>query len=193
MIMNSSPKFIAPASGFIRRGFALSLLSLLAIGALSVSLRAQDATPPAANANAGGQDNGNGGGYGGRERRNFSPDAMMARMKTIFGVTDDAEWAVISARITPVMELRRSAMGGGFRMGGFNGGGGRGGNGNPAVDSLRSAITDNMPDAEIKARLEHLRESRKEDQAKLEKAQADLVAVLSVKQEAIAVMMGLVP
>jgi len=91
------------------------------------------------------------------------------------------------------MELRRSAMGGGFRMGGFNGGGGRGGNGNPAVDSLRSAITDNMPDAEIKARLEHLRESRKEDQAKLEKAQADLVAVLSVKQEAIAVMMGLVP
>jgi len=43
-------------------------------------------------------------------------------------------------------------------MGGFNGGGGRGGNGNPAVESLRSAITDNMPDAEIKARLDHLRE-----------------------------------
>ena len=189
MNMNSSLKFIAPASGFIRRGLALSLLSVLASAALSVSLSAQDATPPAGNANTGGQDNGN----GGRQRRNFSPDAMMARMKTIFGVTDDAEWAVISARITPVMELRRSAMGGGFRMGGFNGGGGRGGNGNPAVESLRSAITDNMPDAEIKARLDHLRESRKEDQAKLEKAQADLVAVLSVKQEAIAVMMGLVP
>jgi hypothetical protein len=191
MNMNSSPKFFAPASGFFRRGLSLSLLSLLA-GALSVSLSAQDATPPAGNANAGAQDSGNGNGYGGRERRNFSPDAMMARMKTVFGVTDDAEWAVISARITPIMELRRSTMGG-FRMGGFGGGGGRGGNANPEMEALRSAITDNMPDAEIKARLERLRDSRKAEQAKLEKAQADLVAVLSVKQEAIAAMMGLVP
>jgi hypothetical protein len=78
-------------------------------------------------------------------------------------------------------------------MGGFGGGGGRGGAGNPELDALRSAVTDNMPDAEIKARLERLREVRKEDQEKLEKAQADLVSVLTVKQEAVAVMMGLVP
>jgi hypothetical protein len=196
MHMNSSQKFIAPASSFIRRGLALSLLPLFATGVLSVSLRAQDAAPPAAdNSNAGAQDNGNGNGNGyNRPRRNFSPDAMMAMLKTRFGVTDDAEWAVISARITPIMELRRSAMGG-FRMGGFGGGGGggRGGSANPEMEALRSAITDNMPDAEIKARLERLRDSRKADQVKLEKAQADLVAVLSVKQEAIAVMMGLVP
>jgi hypothetical protein len=190
MNMNSSPKLIAPASGIIRRGLALCLLPFLATAALTLSLRAQDAPPPAAdNANGGPPNNENG--YGGRPRRNFSPDAMMARLKTVFGVTDDAEWAVISARITPIMELRRSAMGG-FRMGGF-GGGGRGANANPEMEALRSAITDNMPDAEIKARLERLRDSRKAEQAKLEKAQADLVAVLSVKQEAIAAMMGLVP
>jgi Spy/CpxP family protein refolding chaperone len=186
--MNPSPKFIAPASGLLRRGLLLGVLPLLAASALTISLRAQDATPPAANANAAPQDNGNG--NGGRQRRNFSPDAMMAQLKTRFGVLDDAEWAVISARITPVMELRRSAGGGGF--GGFRGGGG-GRNASPEVESLRSAITDNLPDAEIKARLDHLREARKADQAKLEKAQADLVAVLTVKQEAIAVMMGILP
>jgi hypothetical protein len=185
--MKSPSLFPAPASGLFRRGLILGLFPVLAAGGLSLSLRAQDATPPAGNSNPAPQDN-NGGG-GGRQRRNFSPDAMMNMLRTRLGVADEAEWAVISARITPVMELRRAAMmGGGFRMGG---GGGR--NANPAVESLRSAITDNMPDAEIKARLERLRESRKEDQAKLEKAQADLVAVLTVKQEAIAVMMGLVP
>jgi hypothetical protein len=185
--MNSLIKFTSPASAFFRRGLILGVLPLLAAGAFSVSLRAQDApSPPATDASPPPQENGN----GGRQRRNFSPDAMMKMLQTRFGVTDDAEWAVISARITPIMELRRSAMGGGFRMGG-GGGGGR--NADPAVTALRSAITDNMPDAEIKARLERLRESRKDDQAKLEKAQADLVAVLSVKQEAIAVMMGLVP
>jgi len=187
--MNSSPKFIAPAPGLIRRGFILGIFPVLAV-ALSVSLQAQDATPPAGNANAGAQDNGNGNGNG-RQRRNFTPDAMLNRLRTALGVNDDAEWAVISARITPVIELRRSTAGG-IRMGGFGGGGG-GRGGNPALESLRSAVADNMPDAEIKARLEHLRESRKEDQAKLEKAQADLVAVLTVKQEAIAVMAGLLP
>jgi Spy/CpxP family protein refolding chaperone len=189
MNMNSSPKFFAPAAGLLRRSLLLAVLPLLAASILTISLRAQDATPPAA-PNAAPQDNGNG--NGGRQRRNFSPDAMMAQLKTRFGVLDDAEWAVISARITPVMELRRSAGGGGF--GGFRGGGGGGGrNASPEVESLRSAITDNLPDAEIKARLDHLREARKADQAKLEKAQADLVAVLTVKQEAIAVMMGILP
>jgi len=118
---------------------------------------------------------------------------MMARLRTAFGVTDDAEWNVILARLTPIMDLQRSAGGGGFR-GGFGGGfaGGRGGN-NPEVEALRNAITDNMPDAEIKARLERLREVRKENAAKLEQARADLLAVLTIKQEAVAVMMGLLP
>jgi hypothetical protein len=194
--MNTAKKFTTLGWSISRCSALLRIFFLLSACALSVSLRAQDAppppvdepSPPASEASQPAQENGNG--NGGRQRRNFSPDAMMKMLQTRFGVTDDAEWAVISARITPIMELRRGAMGGGFRMGG-GGGGGR--NADPAVTALRSAIADNMPDAEIKARLERLRESRKDDQAKLEKAQADLVAVLTVKQEAIAVMMGLVP
>jgi hypothetical protein len=59
--------------------------------------------------------------------------------------------------------------------------------------ALGFAIRDKLPDAEVKTRLERLRESRKESEAKLTKAQEDLRAVLSVRQEAIAVMFGLLP
>src|SRR4051812_27601803 len=82
---------------------------------------------------------------------------MLTALREQFGVTDDAEWKLISDRITAVNELRRTAgAGGGFGggLGGFRGGqnaqgGGRGGRGNnPEVDSLRQAITDKLPDAE---------------------------------------------
>jgi hypothetical protein len=99
------------------------------------------------------------------------------------------------------MDLRRSTQGGGFggfggrqrgQGGGGGGGGGpRGGAPSPEVDALNQALTDNMPDAEIKVRLDHLREVRKQNEAKLEKARADLLAVLTPRQEAIAVMVGL--
>ena len=201
MNMNSFTNFIAPAGRCVRRGLILGIAPLLALGALSISASAQDATPPAGNAAGNGQDNG-----GGRRNRggNFSPEAMMDNIKTQMGVTDDAQWAVISTRIQAVFDLRRAAgPGGGF--GGFGGQrgqrgqGGQGGGGgggfqrqaNPEADALRQALTDNMPDAEIKSRLDHLREVRKQNQAKLEKAQADLLAVLTPRQEAIAVMAGL--
>jgi len=70
------------------------------------------------------------------------------------------------------------------RMGGAN---------NPELDALQAAITDKAPDAEVKARLERLREVRKDNEAKLTKAQEDLRAVLSVRQEAVAVVYGLLP
>jgi hypothetical protein len=202
MNMNSLATFIAPAGRFVRRGLVLGIAPLLALGALSISASAQDATPPAGNANANANGNGqdNGGGGGRRNRGNFSPEAMMDNIKTQFGVTDDAQWAIISTRIQAVFDLRRAnAPGGGF--GGFGGQrqrgqGGQGGGGfqrqpNPEADALRQALTDNMPDAEIKVRLDHLREVRKQNATKLEKAQADLLAVLTPRQEAMAVMAGL--
>ena len=76
--------------------------------------------------------------------------------------------------------------------GGFRGNGG-GRAANPELDALRTAVTDKMPDAEIKARLDHYREVRKDNEAKLAKAQEDLRAVLTVRQEAMAVMYGLLP
>ena len=48
-------------------------------------------------------------------------------------------------------------------------------------------------DAEIKARLERVRGSRKTNEEKLTKAQEELRALLDVRQEAVAVMLGLLP
>jgi len=118
---------------------------------------------------------------------------MLDRMRTAFGVTDDAEWSAISPRITAVFEAQRAALGmGGGGMRGADGAR-QGTGGNPELQALREALTDKMPDAEIKARLERVRAVRKENEAKLEKARGDLLALLSVRQEAVAVMFRLVP
>jgi hypothetical protein len=190
---------------------------LFAAGVFSAALLAQDnANGDNANgANGGGrgrrgQNGGNGGNGGGRG--NFDPaqmqQQMMDRMREQLGVTDDAEWSVISERASKVMELERNnAAGGRGGMAAFGGfGGGRGGNGggqggrgfrggagNVEIDALRQAITDKLPDAEIKSRLERLREVRKKNQEDLTKAQEDLRAVLSVRQEALFVTAGLLP
>src|SRR5580698_4463688 len=184
--MNSLTKFVTPAGRFVRRGLFLSVAPLLVAVSLSPVWRAQDAQSPAGNANGGGGAGGDQGGGGGRRQRGgFSPEAMMEQIRTQLVVTDDAQWGAIQPLVQNVMDLRRATQAGGF--GGFGGGqrgqrgqggggGGGGGGGfqrpapNPEVEALRQALTDNMPDAEIKARLAHLREVRKNDEAKLEKA-----------------------
>ena len=158
-----------------------------------------------------GSDRGGGGDRGGRG--DFNPQEMQARMLNMLRerleITDDEEWKVISERVAKVSEMRRSAggMGGGpggmmgFRGGppGGSAGGdrgpgpGRGPSANPEMTALQFAIRDKLPEAEIKSRLERVRESRRDNEAKLAKAQEELRAVLSVRQEAIAVMFGLLP
>jgi hypothetical protein len=136
-------------------------------------------------------------------RGNFDPAEMQARMmnnlREQMGVKEDDEWALISERITAVMELRRGqatgAAGAFFAI--AAGANARGGNripgfaGNSEQDALRAAVTDNLPDAEITARLARLRDARKQSEAKLDQARENLRAVLTVRQEAVAVMMGL--
>jgi hypothetical protein len=78
-----------------------------------------------------------------------------------------------------------NSFGGGRLAGRF------GGQPDPELDGLRAAITDKLPDAEIKARLARLRDARKQNEAKLDQAREDLRAVLSVRQEAVLVMAGL--
>ena len=128
---------------------------------------------------------------------------MMTAMRDRFGVADDEEWNLISARIQKVTELRRGSGGGTGGFGGFRGGppggadtsnrGGRGTRpgGSPEVEALQAAINDKLPAAEIKARLTRLRETRKTAEVTLQKAQEELRAVLSVRQEATAVIFGL--
>lgn len=139
---------------------------------------------------------------------------MTERMREQFGVTDDAEWKVIEGKIQKVMEARRATgggFGGGMAFGGRRGGpGGPGGDGerggdrggegrrgfggeqSPEVEDLRKAIDAKASADEIKTKLAKVREARKANEAKLEAAQEDLRKVLSVRQEAVAVMMGLV-
>ena len=149
---------------------------------------------------------------GGRQR--FDPEEMrqrmMTRMREQFGVTDDAEWKVIEGKIQKVNDARRAvgggfggmaAFGGGGRRGGGQGGDGdraeRGGNrrfgGEPSaeVEDLRKAVEAKASADEIKTKLAKVREVRKANEAKLEAAQEDLRKVLSVRQEAVAVMFGL--
>ena len=143
----------------------------------------------------------------GGDRGNFDPaefqKRMMERVREPLEVTSDDEWKVIEPRGTKVMEARRDAsMGGGFGGrsgrppggGGDQGGGGRspfGGEPSPEAEALRKAVEAKAPAEEIKAKLAKFREVKKVKEATLAKAQDELKKVLSLRQEATAVMSGL--
>lgn len=148
------------------------------------------------------REGGPGGGQG-----NWDPaqmrQRMMERMREQFAVTDDAEWKLISERIEKVNTARMSlAARGGFGFGGGRGGGpgGQGGGGgrggmfgevSPEQEALQKAVESNAPAEEIKTKLAKFRASQKDKEAKLATAQDELRQVLSAKQEATAVLLGL--
>jgi hypothetical protein len=121
----------------------------------------------------------------------------LERLRDQLGVEDDAEWAVVLERINRVNEARASLWKG------SSGGkptpiapkkGERSSrSANPEQDSLRYAVRDNLPDAEVKARLVRARYVHEQAESRLQQAQSDLRAVLTIRQEAIAVLAGLLP
>ncbi|MGV3772907.1 MAG: hypothetical protein ACO1QB_08400 [Verrucomicrobiales bacterium] len=152
-------------------------------------------------------------GQGGGNREEMR-QRMLERYKERLEINDEAEWKLISGKIDKVMEARREVgFGGGF--GGFGGGrggrppggndadrggdrgdrggrgGGFGGEANAEQEALQKAVESKASNDEIKAKLAKVREVRKQKQAKLEAAQEDLRKVLSVRQEAAAVLNGL--
>jgi hypothetical protein len=178
---------------------------MLATGGLAVALcfgvasvLAQTA-PPAGGGNQGG---------GRQGRGNFDPaqmqQRMMERYKEQLEITDDAEWKVIQPLVQKVWDARMATMSGmGRGMFGRRGGPGGGGTDtgntqrsttasqNPDADALQKAIDAKASNAEMKTALTKFAASRKVKQAELEKAQDALRKVLSVRQEAIASMNGL--
>jgi len=91
-----------------------------------------------------------------------------------------------------------AARGGRPEPGGFrNAPGGPGGPGgfvreaSPEMEALRKALDSDAPAAEIKAKLAELRAARKQKEADLEKTQDELRQILSPRQEAVAVTLGL--
>jgi len=145
-------------------------------------------------------------------RGNFDPaqmqQRMMERYKEVLEVTDDAEWKAMQPLVQKVMEGRRDSFSGmGRGMSGRGGPrpgdnaspadqgqqrrGGFGGPPNPEADALQKAIDSKASKAELKAALDKYIASRKAKQAALEQAQADLRKVLTVRQEALAMLNGL--
>lgn len=143
---------------------------------------------------------------------------MEQRMKEQLGCTD-AEWQVLGPRLTKVMSLTRQTSGGMGRMfmgrrGGPGGPGGpqgqpqsaqqggrRGGRGPfggepTAVDTAAQALqttlgnSDATPD-EIKAKLTSLRSAKEKAKQELAKARQELRQVLTLRQEAQLVLMGM--
>ena len=133
---------------------------------------------------------------------------MNDRRKTALKATDD-EWAVIQPLLEKVQTAQRATMagrfgGGGGRRGGGGGpggGGGGGGNGGPGgpgqggrspeADALRAALASDATSPEdIKAKLQAFRDAKKKSAADLEQAREDLEKVLTLRQEAVLVQMG---
>jgi hypothetical protein len=83
--------------------------------------------------------------------------------------------------------------GGGGQAGGQTGGrrGGFGGPPAPEIEALQNAIDNKASADEIKSRLAKVREVQKANEAKLEAAQADLLKLLTPRQEASAVLLGI--
>lgn len=127
---------------------------------------------------------------------------IMSNFREQLAVTNDDEWGVIQDRLQKVLRLKMDAMmsggagmWGGMRRPGGNGPGFRAfqalSQPDPSADSLRNAIDNAAPNAQVKAALEKFRDSRKQKQAELAKAQEDLRSVLTVRQEAALVLAGM--
>ncbi len=124
---------------------------------------------------------------------------MLERIKEALQSTDE-EWKVIGPLITDVMEKQREARGFEFRGRGFAGAGGprgRGGFGPPGqevpeVTALQQALdSETTSPAEIKAKLDAYRQARAAREKDLSQAREKLRQVLTVRQEATLVLMGL--
>jgi hypothetical protein len=181
----------------------LAAMLMSASLAMPVLAQTDTTTQPAAPAQ-----NGNGG------RRNFDPSQfrqrMMDTLKERLGASDD-EFAAIQPKLEKVLDLQRDVNGGGMRAmfggGRRNRGGGEGGGATPAApatggatpSAVQAASTDLQttldnkdakPD-EIKAKLDAFRDAKSKAKDDLTSAQKDLESVLTQRQEAMLVMMGL--
>ena len=135
------------------------------------------------------------------ERMQQMRQRMEERMKSDLGVTDE-EWKALQPKIEKVMTLSRDVRGPMMGMGGRGGRGGRGGGEGEAQSAPQSGLQkqqqalravldkqDAKP-AEIKTALRDFRDARAKARAELEKAQKDLRGVVTIRQEAQLVMMG---
>jgi hypothetical protein len=191
------------------RSWALAA-ALSAFTFASLNVTAQDTTTAPVTPIAPGGPGGPGGGPG----RNFDPaqfqQQMQQRMNEFLrqklSVTNDDEWNVIQPLLNKVVQKRmevslagmgglRGMMGNRNRQGG-GGGGPRGGffgmgQPSPEEDALQQALDNNAPKEQVKTALENVRAARKRKADELAKSQDDLRQVLTLRQEAALVSLGM--
>lgn len=195
-----------------------TLNQVLALAGVAVAILLSTSDLAAQQRGRGNQGQGRGNQGGGRG--NFDPAQFQQRRmdnyKERLEVTNDDEWKIISDRIEKVLAAQREVRVIGFGRNGGGGGGGRRGNGgdngqtdnnysggrtnrggnftvdtNPELDALQKALDSKAPADEVKTRIARLRDSLRAKEAKLTSAQDDLRKVLSMRQEGIAILIGL--
>jgi len=113
-----------------------------------------------------------------RQRRQMDPQEMIQRRveRTIQNLKlSDEEAAVLKPQIEGIMQIRMEQN---REMRDF-------------MDALQKAVEAN-DDAQIQAKLEEVKAKRKENKAKVEKMELDLVGLLTLKQEAQLTISGVV-
>ena len=173
-------------------------LSALALAASTILAIAQDtAAPKDAPKDAGANNPGGGRGRGGPggNMQDFM-QRMNDRLKESLKVTDE-EWTVLKPLIEKVQTAQREAGAGR----GFGGRGGPGGGDNQPPDTrpgaaesaaLRTALESTSTSADdLKAKLAAVRAVRKKGAADLAVAREELKKVVTVRQEAVLVSMGI--
>ncbi|MGH7973097.1 MAG: hypothetical protein ACREIC_30635 [Limisphaerales bacterium] len=129
---------------------------------------------------------------------------MMDGVKSELEITDDTEWSALQPLVKKVMDAQQAVMAERMRgffgrgRGGNNGGGdqaprrgGMFGTPSPQAEALQRAVDSKASTAETKAALAKFIDARKTSQANLEKAQDELRKVLTVRQEAILTLRGM--
>ena len=149
-----------------------------------------------------------------KEALEVTDDAEWNVLSAAIGKVYDAQQDVRSSAINGFRGMRNRGQNGGGGGGGFGGGGGNGGATNaggggqgggqgggrrggfggtpaPEIQALQDAIDNKASADEIKSKLAKVREVQKANEAKLEAAQADLLKLLTPRQEASAVLLGI--
>jgi len=179
--------------------FALGFVAALsALPAMAQPATGQDNTNNNGNGNTGGR--GNRGGRG-----NFDPaqfrQQYMDRIKQSLGATDE-EWAAISPKLQKVMDAQRDSRG---SRGGYSR---RRGSDQSSTQpqstdqqqsevakasaELRAALDKkDTPSGEIDAKLKALRDAKEKAKAQTAQAQKELKEILTHRQEAVLVNMGM--
>lgn len=173
----------SPPPPLARRAFAL-VLALLVAGVSAQEKTPKPGKPEREDKAELREMKGTGGDKPGRDAGAESARGL-TRLRETMRVADDAEWAVIAERIVAVQaaggvagakdkdktrpaEAERRAQ-----------------------EALRSAVRGGLPEAELRLRLARAHELHREREARLARARAELRAVLTVRQEAVAVLAGL--